>query len=82
MTDSHFPASKRTIIVVDDCPDLVTIVRFLLENDGFNVMCAYNGTQLFDGLEKQKPDFILLDSNSLEVSRSYRQGRKIFDRHA
>ena len=61
MTDSHFPASKRTIIVVDDCPDLVTIVRLLLENDGFNVMCAYNGTQLFDGLEKQKPDLILLD---------------------
>ncbi len=61
MTDSHFPASKRTIMVVDDCTDLVTIVRLLLENAGFNVMCAYNGTQLFDGLEKQKPDLILLD---------------------
>jgi CheY-like chemotaxis protein len=47
--------------VVDDCTDLVTIVRLLLENAGFNVMCAYNGTQLFDGLKEQKPDLILLD---------------------
>ena len=61
MTDLHLPASKRTIVVVDDCPDLVTIVRLVLEDAGYNVMCAYSGTQLFDVLEKQKLDLILLD---------------------
>jgi len=61
MTDSHFPASKNTIMVVDDDPDLVTFVRVTLEDNGYNVMCAYNGKQFFDVLEKQKPDLIILD---------------------
>jgi len=31
MIDSNIPASKRTIMVVDDNPDIVTIVKTLLE---------------------------------------------------
>ena len=61
MTDSHLPASKRTIMVVDDNPDLVDILRIMLESKGFNVRCAYSGKDLFAGLEEQKPDLILLD---------------------
>ncbi len=61
MTDSHFPASNRTIMVVDDHPDLVEIVRMILESKGFNVRCAYSGQQVFADLEEQKPDLILLD---------------------
>ncbi len=61
MTNSHLPARKSTITVVDDSPDLVEIVRLTLEEKGFNVMCVYNGKDLFAGLEKQKPDLILLD---------------------
>ena len=61
MVDSHFPASKRTIIVVDDDPDLVNIVRLFLENAGFNVRCAYSGPELFASMEEQKPDLIILD---------------------
>ncbi len=72
MTDTHSPASKRFIIFVDDTPDLVDIVRILLEENGFNVRCAYSGQELFAGLEEQKPDLILLDimmpqNNGLEV---------------
>ncbi len=61
MTDSHFPASNRTIMVVDDNPDIVDILRITLESKGFNVRCAYSGQELFAGLEKQKPDLIILD---------------------
>ncbi len=61
MTDSHLQASKRTIMVVDDNPDLVEIVRIALKSKGFNVRCAYNGKDLFAGLEELKPDLILLD---------------------
>jgi len=61
MTDSHFPASNRTIMVVDDNHDLVEVVRFTLESNGFNVRCAYSGEELFTGLEEQKPDLIILD---------------------
>ncbi len=61
MTDSPIPASKRTIMVVDDYPDLVEIVRIALELKGFNVRCAYSGKHLFACLEELKPDLILLD---------------------
>ena len=61
MTDSHFPASKRTIMVVDDHPDLVDILRITLESKGFNVRCAYSGPQLFADLDEHKPDLIILD---------------------
>ena len=61
MTDSHFLASNRTIMVVDDNHDLVEIVRLTLESKGFNVRFAYSGKELFTGLEEQKPDLIILD---------------------
>ncbi len=61
MTDSHSRASKRTIMVVDDEQEMVKVVRGMLEENGFNVTCAYDGTQVFDFLKKQKPDLVILD---------------------
>ncbi len=61
MVDKHTSGSKSTIMVVDDNPDLVEIVRITLEANGFKVRCAYSGKELFTGLEEQKPDLILLD---------------------
>jgi DNA-binding response OmpR family regulator len=61
MTDSHSPASKSTIMVVDDNPEVVEIIRITLEGKGFNVRCAYSGQQVFVDLGEQKPDLILLD---------------------
>ncbi len=74
MTDSHLPGSKRTIMVVDDHPDVVDILRITLEPKGFNVRCAYSGKDLFAGLKEQKPDLIILDvmmpeMDGLEVLR-------------
>jgi len=67
MVDSHFPASKRTIMVVDDEPDIVKIVRVLLEDNGFNVRCANSGKDLFAVLEELKPDLIILDIMMPEI---------------
>ena len=61
MTDSHSPVSKRTITVVDDDLEIVSLVRVILEQEGFNVRCAYNGLQLFADLDEHKPDLIILD---------------------
>ena len=74
MTDSHFQATKSTIMVVDDEPDLVTLLRARLEQREFNVICAYSGSQALAGLEEQKPDLIILDimmpqMDGLEVLR-------------
>jgi two-component system alkaline phosphatase synthesis response regulator PhoP len=54
---------KRTIMVVDDNPDIITIVRTILEGKGYNVMSAYSGAELLSTLDKepQKPDLVVLD---------------------
>ena len=61
MIDSHIPASKSTIMVVDDNPDIVTIVKTLLEGKGFKVQSAYSGQEVFNLLAKKKPTLIILD---------------------
>jgi len=75
MTDSLFQATKSTIMVVDDDPDLVTLLRLMLEQKGFNVMCAYDGLQVFAGLEMQKPDLIILD-----LMMPYMDGLEVLER--
>ena len=61
MTDPLFQATKSTIMVVDDDPDLVDIFRARLEHREFNVMCFYSGSQALAGVKKQKPNLIVLD---------------------
>jgi len=61
MTDSQIPASKGTILVADDDPDIVAIAKNILEGEGYVVQTAYNGMEVFSRLEEQKPDLITLD---------------------
>ena len=52
---------KKTIMVVDDNPDIITIVRTILEGKGYNVLSAGSGPELLILLKTQKPDLIILD---------------------
>jgi len=47
---------KKNIMVVDDNPDIVTIVKTLLEVKGYEVQSAYSGQEVFNLLAEQKPD--------------------------
>jgi len=78
MIDSQIPASKKSILVVDDNPDIVTIVKTILEGKGFGVQSAINGSEAFSQLGEQKPDLIILDvmmpqMDGLEVLRKLRE---------
>ncbi len=52
---------KRTIMVVDDNPDIVTIVKTILEVKGYAVQSAFSGQEVLSLLKEQKPDLIILD---------------------
>ncbi|MEE9192522.1 MAG: response regulator [Candidatus Aerophobetes bacterium] len=54
-------AKKKNIMIVDDNPDIVTIVKTLLEGKGYKVQSAYSGQEVFILLTKEKPDLIILD---------------------
>lgn len=49
------------ILVVDDDPDFVEIVRTILNTDGNEVTTAANGDQALKRMREQKPDLVLLD---------------------
>lgn len=53
--------SPKKILVVDDEVDLVEMVRFPLEMEGFSVLKSYNGEDALNQTRKEKPDLILLD---------------------
>lgn len=49
------------ILVVDDEKDLVNLVRYNLEKDGYEVICAYDGSSVLKSVWNQRPDLIILD---------------------
>ena len=50
-----------TILVVDDEKRMVRFIRLNLEQDGFQVISAYNGTDALDQVRKNLPNMVLLD---------------------
>jgi CheY-like chemotaxis protein len=53
------PSAK--ILVVDDDPDFVEIMRTILESNDYSVVTAANGEQALAQVKAQRPDLMLLD---------------------
>ena len=49
------------LLVVDDDPDVVEIVRQMLEGEPYEVEAALDGQEALDAIARQRPDVILLD---------------------
>ncbi len=49
------------ILVVDDEPDTVEMIKTALETASYQVVAAYNGQQGIEKARKEKPDAIILD---------------------
>lgn len=52
---------RETILVVDDDREIVFSISKLLEYEGFQTLCAYDGTEALALMERHEPDLILLD---------------------
>ena len=50
-----------TILVVDDEPRIVQLVRDYLEHGGFNVLTAVDGTSALRSARTGRPDLVILD---------------------
>lgn len=51
----------KTILVVDDEPDVRTYLTMVLQDAGFNVLSAQDGDEALEKVKQKKPDFISLD---------------------
>jgi DNA-binding response OmpR family regulator len=52
---------KEHIVCIDDEPELLAIIRFILEREGFQVTGAVGGRKGLETIQKLKPDLVLLD---------------------
>jgi CheY-like chemotaxis protein len=53
--------SGKTVLVVDDEPNVRMYLQAVLEDAGFGVQTAANGNQALDRMTEKKPDVISLD---------------------
>ena len=53
--------SKKRILIVDDDPDIVATVEFILIGDGYQVFSAKNGEEALKQATREKPDLIIMD---------------------
>lgn len=67
-----------TILIVEDEPELVKVVRSYLEQAGYTVFTAYRGDSGLSTWEHKRPDLVILDLNlpgmdGLDVAREIRR---------
>ena len=69
---------KKTILVVDDEPDVVTFISTVLSDHGYETVTAKDGVEALDRVKERRPDLISLDITMPEKSgvRFYREMRE------
>jgi two-component system alkaline phosphatase synthesis response regulator PhoP len=70
--------STQRILVVDDDKSIIEIVQAYLEQAGYGVLTAYNGTSAMHTLRSEKPDLLILDlmlpdRDGWDITRSIRK---------
>jgi two-component system cell cycle response regulator DivK len=59
--------SKTCILVIEDNIDNLDLIRFLLEQEGYEILTAMDGKNGLKICEEQKPDMVLLDLTLPEI---------------
>lgn len=73
--------AKELILVVDDEANIVSLLRYNLEQQGFEVICASDGNEAIALARREHPDLILLDvmlpdRSGIDVTRTIRKESK------
>ena len=52
---------QKKILIVDDEPNIVIPLQFLMEQNNYETLIANNGEEALDIIAKEMPDLVLLD---------------------
>lgn len=64
-------ANAKTILVIDDDPDVHFFCKSVLEAEGFRVLTAANGASGLAAYHAEKPDLIILDIMMERIDTGY-----------
>ncbi len=69
------------ILIVEDEPAMVELLRYNLESEGFDVASAHDGDEALLAIEEEAPDMLLLDwmlpkVSGIEICRRLRRDQK------
>jgi len=72
-------AAKGRVLIVDDAPDTLDIIRKLLSYEGYDVITAPTGEEGVKSVEEDNPDVVLLDINlpGIDGTEALRRMRRI-----
>jgi CheY-like chemotaxis protein len=71
-------SASRSILVVDDDPEIVTLLSTRLTKRGYKVSTANDGSSALELVKRERPDLVLLDvmmpgKSGWEVARALKQ---------
>jgi len=77
---------ERKILVVDDEPNVVRSLTFVLEKEGYDVSSAANGEEAMAKIQEIRPRLVLLDvmmpkKNGYEVCKEVKDNSSLSDTH-
>lgn len=75
---------KKHILCIEDEPEMIELMRLVLEREGFEVTGAVGGEQGLKAMRHRRPDLILLDLmmpgiDGWEVYRQMRADKELMD---
>lgn len=53
--------SHKRVVCIEDEPEMIDLIKLILERKGFHVVGAMGGRQGLEAIQKEKPDLVLLD---------------------
>ncbi len=73
---------SQRVLIVDDEPNIVLSVEFLMKREGFDVLVARDGEEALERIRADLPDLVVLDVmmpklNGLEVCEQVRADPKV-----
>jgi DNA-binding response OmpR family regulator len=76
----------RKILVVDDEPNVIKSLTFVLNKEGYDVSSATNGEEAIAKIQQSKPDLMFLDvmmpkKNGYEVCKEVKSNSSLSDIH-
>lgn len=73
---------SQTVLIVDDEQSIVTLLKYNLEQAGYNIEVAYDGEEALEKVDAFKPEVVLLDvmlpkKDGIEVCKQIRSDKNL-----